>query len=131
MRYVGIIVTAPGIIIVARTSPNRKSRPRNRKCANPHATRALEIVTVTVASTVTITVFVSHSAIGDSCHTRTCLSNVNVFGIRRLSKTSLRGLNEALPSHTKGYTNASVTIDRSSSTEARTTVLRVGRRDGP
>lgn len=71
MRNVGIIVTAPGSIMVASTSANRAPRPRKRKNAKPHATSALDTVTRPAASTVTTTVFPSHSASGASCQTVT------------------------------------------------------------
>ena len=48
------MVTAPGSIIVASTRANSAPRPRKRKYEKPHATIALEIVTVIAASTVTI-----------------------------------------------------------------------------
>ena len=49
IRYVGISVTTPGSIIVASTHPKSALRIGKRKYANPNATSALEIVTVSAA----------------------------------------------------------------------------------
>ena len=56
--------TAPGSIMLASTSPNRAFRKGNRKYANPKATIAELIVTVTAASTPTIVLFMNQLVIG-------------------------------------------------------------------
>jgi hypothetical protein len=70
-RYTGTIVTAPGSIIVPSTSPNSTLRPRNRKCAKPKATIALDTVTAVAAASPTTMLLNSHSSIGAFSHTCT------------------------------------------------------------
>ncbi len=56
----GIMVTTPGSIMVARTSANIVSRPRQRSRANEYATSAEERAMPITPATVMMTVFMVH-----------------------------------------------------------------------
>ena len=96
IRYTGIIVIAPGSIIVARTRP--KSRLRNRwEAANPKAARALAIAPIAAAN-VTVVLLTSHRSIG-LVPDRQIVLERPLLGQSRLSKTSERASRDARTSH--------------------------------
>src|SRR3954453_11505487 len=67
IRNVGIRVTEPGSIIVARTTPKSTFRNGNRKYANANDVSAELIVTVEAARNATTVLLNSHDRTGATC----------------------------------------------------------------